>query len=297
LKDTQVVKAKLKAEMDAFLKANMEGSSFPDFDINDIKYDPKTQAVELKVDYSFETSFMKIAGLDEIEGSVETGVIIHKEAQQSLSMALVLDKSGSMNSSGTWNWNGYKWVYTPGEHRMTALKNAVAGMTAEFDKNDPDKKYVRTGAVAYSSSVYGFTKMNWGTAHVNQFTQSLHPSGGTDSSGAMNKAYNFLKGKKEEKQHAKKNEGNPKKYILFMTDGANNYSSADTKTLKTCNKAKKNNITIYTVAFQAPQQGQNLLKACASSENHYFNATNSEELISVFQHIGEEAAKQLAIVK
>ena len=81
--------------------------------------------------------------------------------------------------------------------------------------------------------------MNWGTEHVNNFTQSLQPGGGTNSSGAMKVAFNYLKGNKEEKQHAKKNKGEPKKYILFMTDGANNHSSYDTQTLTQCNKAKK----------------------------------------------------------
>ena len=82
----------------------------------------------------------------------------------------------------------------------------------------------------------------------------------------------------------------PTKYIVFMTDGANNYSSDDTSTLATCASAKKDGIEIYTVAFMAPTAGQTLLKTCATDSSHYFQAENMAALVAAFKVIGERTS-------
>ena len=300
LSDVDAVKSKLKTEMEAFLKANTVGMREPTFKIDDIKYDPDTQGVELKVAYSFDTSFMKIAGLDEIEGAVDTAVFIDQDEQQSLSMYLVLDRSGSMGwTSGHWQryWNGWRWSWryvSTGSPRMTSLKKAVNELHKTFEEKDPDHKYVRTGGAAYHSRLQGTAKMDWGSAHTNRFAQRLRAGGGTQAYTALSRAHYYLKGDKEEKEHAKKNSGKPNKYILYMTDGADH---RDSWARNHCDRAKKDNIQIYSVAFQAPAQGQRLLEYCASSKDHYFKAENANDLIAIFKEIGEKAARQLAIAK
>ena len=79
LKDEVAVKAKLKSEIDSFLQANLEDMKNVNFEVNDVKYDKASQAVNLKVDLSFETSFMKLAGVSEIESQVETAVYIEQD--------------------------------------------------------------------------------------------------------------------------------------------------------------------------------------------------------------------------
>ena len=55
---------------------------------------------------------------------------------------------------------------------------------------------------------------------------------------------------------------------------------------KICKQAKKEDVIIYTVAFQAPTSAQNLLKKCAtSSDEHYFNATTGTALKDAFEAI------------
>lgn len=84
------------------------------------------------------------------------------------------------------------------------------------------------------------------------------------------------------------------KVALLMTDGIFNTSYAngtsDYQADEICNSMKNNDILVYAVGFQAPAGAQDTLKACATSEDHYFKAESGEELQSAFISI----AKQLS---
>lgn len=204
------------------------------------------------------------------------------ETKSALSMFLVLDRSGSMD------WDG----------RMRSLKNAVAGLTRQLETADPDKKYVRTGAVSYNHYAQRPQKLQWGTRATNDYVQRLPADGGTDSSHAMKRARNELKNHRESSEHAYKNgDSEPTKIIIFMTDGSNNYYSADYHTRKWCDKAKKEKVLIFTVAFQAPWRGKQLLKNCATNAGYYFEANNASALYDAFKAIGAKAADMLVILK
>lgn len=113
-----------------------------------------------------------------------------------------------------------------------------------------------------------------------------------------------------------------KKILIVMTDGQNVYSARsdhnlsrygargygskgrlgsthtgtghrnhiDGKTLSTCTAAKAEGITVYSVAFRLESDPNTtaLLKACASSKDHFFPASNGSALIQSFQNIGRE---------
>jgi hypothetical protein len=85
----------------------------------------------------------------------------------------------------------------------------------------------------------------------------------------------------------------PEKYIVFMTDGANNINGADSKTRSYCDKARTAKIKVYAVAFMAPTQGQTLLKYCATTSAEYYAAENMAGLVSAFNEIGKAAAKKI----
>jgi len=106
----------------------------------------------------------------------------------------------------------------------------------------------------------------------------------------MSTAYARLKAATENTAHKNKNGQIPTKYLVFMTDGDNNSTSDDTSTKATCTSDKADGIEIYTVAFMAPTRGQTLLKDCASSTSHYFQAENMAALISAFKVIGERTS-------
>jgi Mg-chelatase subunit ChlD len=101
---------------------------------------------------------------------------------------------------------------------------------------------------------------------------------------------------------SQKNNSKFSRFIVLMTDGENTGNSStwnkslDTKTLATCTSARADGITIYTVAFMAPTNGQALLKSCAGTTANYFEADDMDELVAAFQAIGEKASERSVLL-
>ena len=55
-----------------------------------------------------------------------------------------------------------------------------------------------------------------------------------------------------------------------VTDSAGS-NTKDARTDAICTAAKDQGIVIFTVGFEAPDRGQNVLRACASSDSHHFD--------------------------
>lgn len=251
------------------------------------------------------TPMAKFVGKDKMDIKVSATSSSSLETNNPLSMMLVLDRSGSMgwNADGTSTpdycddgkkkkkKNDYSLCEKPS--KLDALKSAVSNMVTQFEQKDPKDMFVRLGAVAYNSSVSASQQLelSWSKPDVATLTNSLVASGGTDSSGAIDWAYNELEKPKEKNEHQSRS-GNkdPAKFIVFMTDGDNNETTADTATKKTCDNAKAKGIDIFTVAFQAPSRGQALLQYCATNADYYYNADNANDLLNAFQSIGEKAS-------
>jgi Flp pilus assembly protein TadG len=211
-----------------------------------------------------------------VSGQSQSG---SESAQGSISMALVLDKSGSMD----WTLDGDK--------KINALRTAVFGLVKLFKDIDPNREYIRLGVVSYDSNLDDFEKMHWNPNRVRKFAGGLKADGGTDSTDAFKWGYESVVSDTETKEHVAKTGQEPERIIVFMTDGDNNYTSADTSTKKLCDKAKSDGATVYTIAFAAPWRGQQLLSYCATSPENYFEAQNSAELIDAFKTIGEKSSQ------
>ena len=112
----------------------------------------------------------------------------------------------------------------------------------------------------------------------------------------MTLAYNSLIAPAEATKQAKKGNTKFQKIIVLMTDGENNATSSDQKTLDTCTAAKAAGVQIYTVAFMAPQRGQDLLQSCASNSSSYFDAQQMSDLLAAFKTIGAQASKQTTLL-
>ncbi|MGR6466900.1 vWA domain-containing protein [Rhizobium sp. PAMB 3182] len=282
-----------------------------------------TYKVQVTVDFDVKmTAMTGLLGIDSRPVAVNSVAETSTESTKSpLSMYLVLDRSGSMASSssqygtyvvsydcsywGSWYWNGWKWTrdyysktctktvtgYLP---KIDALKLAVGNLMTQLTTADPDSQYVRTGAVSYNSSMDTALSLDWGTTATVAYVSALVADGGTDSSDAVKTARNNLSAGSEDTAHKKKNGGVPTKYMVFMTDGENNYSSADTATKKWCDKAKEDGIIIYTVAFMAPTAGKALLSYCATDAAHYFDASDASDLIAAFNSIGAQATAKVS---
>ncbi len=270
----------------------------------------KTFEVTLNSSYTVPTNGLTaLLGWKEVTVGVTATAQSTTESKNALSMYLVLDRSGSMaEDTSTINTaQPTKLVYySCGTKKkpktcsyevdnyvlkIDALKVAVANLTTQLATADPDSKYVRTAAVSYNSSMQTPVDFSWGTASALSYVQALTATGGTDSSDAMARAYTDISKTSEDTAHKNKNGQVPSKFIVFMTDGDNNYTSADTKTKATCDTAKQNGIEIFTVAFMAPSKGQALLQYCASDTSHYYDAQDAADLIAAFKEIGDKAVE------
>jgi len=81
------------------------------------------------------------------------------------------------------------------------------------------------------------------------------------------------------------------KAMIIMTDGEFNsqfYGGQGNSTEQAralCDSIKEENVVIFTIAFQAPPAGEDVLNYCASSGEHAFKASNGAELRASYQSI------------
>ena len=297
-------KDSIKKEMEDWLaaQATLSGSKYT-LDTKSIEIDTSTHQVTARVMGSIDTSFLSILGVTKVPVAVEASVQGGEETttKNAFSMYLVLDRSGSMDQNTATSYTttctsqyNQQYACTKVYKKIEALKLAAADLLSQFNDIDPDKKYVRTGGVSYNNAMQTPSALSWGTSAVLTYVNALSAGGTTNSGEAMAEAYESLEDSDEDTAHKNRNgTKKPDKYIVLMTDGENNVNGADAKTKKYCDKAKKDKMTVYSIAFMAPPAGQELLRYCATSSGHYFSADNTKELVEAFKLIGATAAKKL----
>ena len=267
--------------------------------------------------------FMGVFGYQTMDIGVSSTSTSGKSSKRSgISMYLALDRSGSMSfktestKAGSCenyteeNWGSHVKPSSPCHIRkIEALQTASHALFASLKTIDPENTLVRMGASSYTDKTQEAKAMDWGTDHVEEYVDQLpyKPEGGTDASGAMARAYKALttqpdkNGKKsnnEAEEHADEKNDEFQRNILLMTDGkmtGNGSSfdpSIDQAVRDQCKAAKDDGITIYTVAFMAPKEGQELLEYCASTPKHYFQPNSLAGIIAAFDAIGKKAAKE-----
>jgi Flp pilus assembly protein TadG len=258
------------------------------------KYDVTVQTC-YDVQYSTLSSFLGQSGGRVTVTSVTESTT---ESKNALSMYLVLDRSGSMAEytdtvSGSYTCRYGRKTYTCYTYydKITALRMAATSLMNKLAAADPDTTLVRTGSVSYNTDMQTPNALRWGETRTKTYISNLTADGGTDSGLAFKTAYQALVASSENTAHMNKNGQVPSKYIVFMTDGDNNYTSADTETKKWCDLARTNGIEVYSVAFMAPQRGQQLLSYCATTSAHYFAAENADDLNAAFEYIGERTTE------
>ncbi len=72
--------------------------------------------------------------------------------------------------------------------------------------------------------------------------------------------------------------------------GPHEVSTMNNRLLNLCSRVKEQGVVIYTVAFEAPTIGRNLLRDCASSPNHAFDV-DGLEIASAFSSIATSIRK------
>ena len=90
------------------------------------------------------------------------------------------------------------------------------------------------------------------------------------------------------------------KVMIVMTDGRNegsksgilhngsNRNAANTKTEDTCEAAKRDGLSIYTIAYDVDDNAtKQMLTRCATDATHFYDASNASDLNEAFQSIGD----------
>lgn len=235
-----------------------------------------------------------------------------------LSLYLVLDRSGSMSWTtttvdtsqpwGCYNYFEQYWPYASYSrpcyiNKMGSLKAAAAVLFDKLDdieNADPTNTVVRTGAISFTDSTQNPSNLAWGTKNARNYVNGLptNPTGGTDMTGGMSTANSALNAQSEINAQSAKGNTSFKKFLILMTDGENTGSSGswqpslDAATLSTCNAARAAGTTIYTVAYMAPANGENLLKSCAGTPSNYYKASDMDSLVKAFNDIGGKVVEQ-----
>jgi Flp pilus assembly protein TadG/uncharacterized protein YegL len=294
----------LKQQLSDWLAAEATISGAYTLDTDSVVIDKTSNGITATVRANLNTTFLRILGKNTVAVAVNASVIdgTNVETKNPFSMYLVLDRSGSMawDTDTTYTTTCYTnpakktgpYSCTKKYTKIESLKLATDMMVSQFNTIDPEQKYIRMGAISYSSESYTPQTLDWGTAAVQAYVKALEADGGTNSTNAFKTAYNSVKPSSENEAHKKKNgEENPGKYIVFMTDGDNNDPDSDTQTKKWCDKARKNSIRVFSIAFMAPDKGQALLKYCATAAEDYFAAENTAGLVAAFEAIGQASSK------
>ncbi len=290
----------------------------------DVIITPTLNATTLSTSYSISvalkgkitTPILGVFGVSAMDVAAASSSTSSTGQQSSLSMYFVLDKSGSMQSSvdGSVNPNvktcNYYYMNQQQTQmlvrnnqtnclyqRIEMLRNSVANLLDTLSSSDPDDKYVRTGATSFDDDANKEQPMAWGETGVADYVSKLTYGGGTSSTDAFTNGVTALTKLTETTTQVTRNGLVPKKYIVFMTDGENNYSSDNTATLTQCKKAKDNGITVYTIGFMlASTTAKNFLSSCAYSTQTYFDASNGAALTAAFKTIASQTSGALPML-
>jgi Flp pilus assembly protein TadG len=298
--------ATLKQELANWVAASGQANGAYQLDADSVSINTTDDTITATVTANVDTTFLRIIGKNSLPISAQASVVGGQTTmtKSAFSMYFVLDRSGSMGEYTDTTYTSTCYSRSRGSYpctkrytKMESLKLASQDLLGQFTIADPESNYVRTGAVSYDTWMDTPTPLAWGTTAALSYIDALTPRYTTNSGEAFQQAYDSLMvtgSSSEEAIHKAKNGiDTPSKYIVFMTDGANNVNGADAKTKQYCDMARTAGIKVYTIAFMAPTQGQRLLSYCATTSADYFSADNTADLVSAFQLIGQSAAKTL----
>ena len=177
----------------------------------------------------------------------------------------------------------YEYVYTEGQSKMGALKQAVNKFIDDIAKNSPESKASIVKFAGKQSDAVGDSKYSEGWYEYN-YTQIVQNLTQVNSSGAeqLKRAVSNLEaagatssdyGLEKAKAVLDSESATQKKVIILFTDGEPNHDSGfdyevATNAVNTAKTLKQNNTTIYTVGvFKNPSDDINQYMSSVSS-NH-----------------------------
>lgn len=276
-----------------------------------VDFDHENAQLTVTLNGQVKTSFAGIFGFSALNVSGQSTTAFGLEDISPVSMAFILDHSGSMTKPSS-----------SGGTKIEALQSSVETMFNVIEEAAPRQELLqtnlRTGMTAFDDELVTehTIPMGFGWTTVEHEVFKLTPKGDTNTTPAFDLAFQMLAGDTP-------NETDVRKFLIFMTDGRNDNQAENGNTLLLCDQAKAQGIEIFSIAFEAPQKGQDLLRACASGINtannagedqgsippaspvagtqaqqYYFDAQDGDELVAAFRQIGREIGRfDLRIVR
>jgi len=227
-----------------------------------IKFDDVTQEVTIELPAKKHSFFSGLLNQKQSQVRASSSASYEVSDINPVSLAFVVDVSGSMGWCPSQE-DQNDTCPADEQPRINTLQNAVGVLFDEIEGGNANindlRDKVRTGIWTYRSTEGSFRDMANGWGHVEQFVNGLTAQGGTHSTDAFKSALDALTAEAELIK-----DPNHKRFIVFMTDGANNDVDSTLDTEAFCLNAKEQGINIYSVAFAAPIEGENLLLQCAS---------------------------------
>ncbi|WP_339111990.1 pilus assembly protein TadG-related protein [Thioclava sp. GXIMD2076] len=176
--------------------------------------------------------------------------------------------SGSTNSSTTSEWDSLYW-------------HDDSYSTTKWYRLTNKKWYYRdsNGFYTTSTSRYGGTQKNYVSD-----TGKLYQIDWSTVWGKLNFRHEYVAYTYFDAVYKtiKRSTSFPGTYAVF-SDG-NTFTKKDTALKAICTTAKANDILIYTLAVDAPDNGAAILKSCSSGDGYYYDIT-SDELTDAFAEI------------
>ena len=182
-----------------------------------------------------------------------------------------------------------------GQKRATTISHNVDGFlsTAYAEFNPSNKSWRVIGDDCRSIKPF---ELSDNATQIDHYINSLNAGGGT--AGHQGIAWGWYLISPEwgdvfdnSAEPLPYNEPDTTKAMIIMTDGEflnELYSSQGNSTEQAkalCDSIKAEDVVIFTIAFQAPTSGEEVLSYCASSGEHAFKATNGAELTASYQSI------------
>ncbi len=173
---------------------------------------------------TYQTAFAAALGVDKIPFSAYSDVAYAQQEGTPASVFFAVDNSGSMG-----------WNDASGANKLSALQTSMTSFMTTLDTINSDSDDVfRTALWPYSQDYSGRypyisddgiitnkdVPADWGSISTGEITR-MHTQYGTDSSGSLEAAATAFA--LEDAIHLAKNgEDDPIKFMIFMSDGANN---------------------------------------------------------------------------
>ena len=305
-------------ETNDFTKINLESRSAPE-----MKFDDINSLVTVKADARVKSIFKGVLGSKSNVVSVETTVSYAVDNVAPIAVAFVMDVSGSMDSVITGD----------SVKKIDALKSASEILFDAIENGVGNKSRVEKVLKASLSSYNVVLEPAWTTPMRPEQSRAfgtstpygqtargtiktLYASGGTNSTPALEDALKKLKAEIT-------NDAATQPFMVFMTDGNNNDPMENPKSLIACQDARAAGVTVFSIAFDAPDTGKALMLKCSGpayagntppnesvcdknkpgkkceklKKGYYFDAGSSSKLKKAFKKIGDNIGEQNIVIR